>query len=296
MDLIKQRLLYLREHPFVRSVASLQVGSFFTNFLQAAAGVVIARLLQPQLFGVYSIAFSLAGLATILLGSGIQDAIVSILGKAYGQRNKDEISQAFAFLLKMSFITAAVSLVVVFFLPSIAQRFYGQAQIGFFAGIVVLASIVSSFFFSFSQIALQITGKIKQMTTLLVADVTIRYLFSVLLVFVGMGVVGAMSGHLLGAAIICVVALLIWEWARKSDELLPSLRNLVIQGKRVSLKKYFGIKSSNDFGFSFVFANGQKIEAQKDIPSGLEIYSANQKIKVIRNNTIEYGYLAVKVW
>jgi|SRR3989339_430202 len=63
-----------------------------------------------------------------------------------------------------------------------------------------------------------------------------------------------------------------------------------------SLKKYFGIKSSNDFGFSFVFANGQKIEAQKDIPSGLEIYSANQKIKVIRNNTIEYGYLAVKVW
>lgn len=240
MGSIKQKLVYFREHAFVRNVVSLQVGSFLTNFLQAAAGVLIARLLQPQLFGVYSIAFGLAGLATILLGSGIQDAIISVLGKAYAQRDKNEISQAFAFLLKMSFITAGISLVVVFFLPSIAQKFYGQAQIGFFAGIVVLASIISSFFFSFSQIALQITGKIKQMTALLVADVTMRYALSVLLVFVGMGVVGAMSGHLIGAGLIFIIALLVWEWARKSDGLLPSLRNLVIQGKNVSLKKYFG--------------------------------------------------------
>jgi hypothetical protein len=62
------------------------------------------------------------------------------------------------------------------------------------------------------------------------------------------------------------------------------------------LKENIGIKSNNDFAFSFAFTNGQKIEAQKEIPSGLDVYSVNKKIKIIRNNGIEYGDLTVRIW
>lgn len=62
------------------------------------------------------------------------------------------------------------------------------------------------------------------------------------------------------------------------------------------VKDYFGVKAVNDFGFTFIFSNQEIVDAQRDIPEGLEVYSSSQKIKVIRNNEIEYGELTVRAW
>ncbi len=235
-----ERITYFRQHQFVKNVASLQAGSFIGSFIQALAGIFIARLLQPHLFGIYAIAFSLASLTSILLGSGIQDAMTTVLGRAYARKDNSEIGEAFMFLIKMTMITAVISLGIVSVLPWLAGKFYHDTQIGLLAGVVVVASIISTFFFSFSQIAFQLMGRIKPMTVLIVADQGLRFGLSLLFVFWGYGLYGAVVGQLAGASIIFFISLFAWEWARTKDIYLPSLRKLLRHIKHMPLQKYFG--------------------------------------------------------
>ena len=61
MSLIKRFNLFY-QNGFVRRTAMLQVGSFGGTIVQAVIGIVIARLLQPELFGVYSLAIGIASM------------------------------------------------------------------------------------------------------------------------------------------------------------------------------------------------------------------------------------------
>lgn len=89
--------------------------------------------------------------------------------------------------------------------------------------------------------------------------------------------------------------------ASRDVEKIPSARKILKLNESYytnyqDLKNYFGIKATNDFGFTFVFANQQIVDAQNEIPEGLEVYSTEQKIKVVRDNKIEYGELTVRTW
>ena len=98
------KVLNLRQHPFVRSVAMLQVGSFGGAIIQAVIGIIIARLLQPELLGVYSLAFGLAATTSLIIGMGIQEAVSSLLGGAYAQKNKVELENILGFMFKITFL------------------------------------------------------------------------------------------------------------------------------------------------------------------------------------------------
>ena len=96
---LKQKINYFVQHRFIRNVATLQAGSFAGTVFQALVGVFLARLLQPELFGIYSLVFGLASLGGVLLGAGTQDAVSSLLGSAYARQNDEEIKEALAFLI-----------------------------------------------------------------------------------------------------------------------------------------------------------------------------------------------------
>lgn len=235
---IKDRINYLRTHRFVRNVATLQVGIFVGNFLQAVSGVILARLLHPDGYGVYVLAFGLAGLLSILLGAGMQDAIASLVGGAKARDDQEEILNGFAFLLKMAVITGAIVAIVIPFLGAIAAHFYGDPKIGVYGGIVALASIISMFFFSFTQIALQVTGRIRSLTGIIILDQILRYGISVILVLAGYGIFGAILGQLFGALIMFVVSFYLWHSLHGLG--IPHSRALLSRFGPVSFKKYFG--------------------------------------------------------
>ncbi len=241
---ILDRISYFYQHRFVQNVATLQAGIFVGNFLQAVAGVVLARLLQPENYGIYILAFGLAGLLSILLGAGMQDAIASLVGGAKARDDKEEILNAFAFLLKMAIITGVIVVAILPFLQLIANHFYGNAQIGIYASLVIMGSIVSMFFFSFTQIALQVTGRIRSLTFLIICDQVLRYGTAILLVRAGYGVLGAMLGQFIGASAMLVISFLLWHSLHHDG--IPHSRALVSRAWRVSFKKYFG--------FSFLVA------------------------------------------
>src|SRR3989344_4074912 len=96
---IKERTTYLKDHWFIRNVFTLQVGSFGGTLVQAVFGIFIARLLQPELFGAYSLAINLASLAGLLLGAGMQDAVATLVSSSYAKNDGEGLRDALAYLL-----------------------------------------------------------------------------------------------------------------------------------------------------------------------------------------------------
>lgn len=237
---IKEKIDYYRQHSFVRNVAVLQSGSFAGNIIQALVGVFMARLLQPELFGVYALAFSLASLVSLFQGVGAQEAMATVLGESYARQDRERIKEALAFLLKILFITSAIAVGVAIIAPWIARQLYQNPHIGSYASVIIIAVVFSTTFFSLSSLVLQVAGRIRAMMVLGLADQIVRYGLSVAFVFSGLGVWGAVSGHLAGAMIIFVVSLIIWECLRRKYPIFPSLRRLFKQAQTVSLKKYLG--------------------------------------------------------
>ena len=224
----------------MRQAATLQAGSLVGNFTQALISIFIARLLQPERFGVFSLAMSLAALLSIFLTSGAQDAISSLLGASYAKKDHFEISQILAFFIKITFLTGTVSLIGAFLAPQIAGVFYGNKTIGLYASLVVVAAIISTTLFSLSTVTLQIAGKIKTMMALGVADQFLRWGISLALVFLGFGIWGAVAGQLLGAALIFLISWFVWQKLKNELAIFPSLKSLWQKLKSVSLKKYLG--------------------------------------------------------
>ncbi|OGN06945.1 MAG: hypothetical protein A3B86_03280 [Candidatus Yanofskybacteria bacterium RIFCSPHIGHO2_02_FULL_38_22b] len=237
---LKNKLEFFRQSLFVRNVATLQIGSFGGTLVQAVFGILIARLLQPELFGIYSLSIGLAALVGLLLGAGMQDAVSTLVSSAYAKNDKDELRDVLAFLLKITFYAGIVTLLIFFFTPSLANHFYGDSMIGWYAGIILLAVFFSTSFNAIVQLALQVAGRIKPLSLIIFGDQFLRSGLAFIFVFFGLGVLGGVSGHLVGAVSIFIFSLFVWAWLNRAYGIFPSLRDLFKNIWPVSLKKYFG--------------------------------------------------------
>ena len=237
--MIKQKLNYFRQNLFIRNVATLQIGSFGGTLVQAVFGILIARLLQPELFGIYSLSIGLAALAGLLLGAGMQDAVATLVGSAYAKNDKEELRDVLTFLLKITFYAGLATLLIFFFIPSIANHFYGNSMIGWYAGVIILAVFFSSSFNAIVQLGLQVAGRIKPLALIIFGDQFLRSGLALLFVFFGFGVLGGVSGHLIGAVGISILSLLIWNKLQNFNGIFPSFRYLLNNIWRVPIKKYF---------------------------------------------------------
>src|SRR3989344_7844024 len=143
-------------------------------------------------------------------------------------------------MLKITFWAALAVILVSVFLPSIADRLYGDSLIGIYAAIVVVAAIFSSFLFTLDYSAFQVAGRVKSLAVLLLSDQSLRYVLSLIFVVLGFGVLGAVGGQLTGAVIIFILSAILFSKFSKSEPLFPGLSRLIYIAKDVNLKKYFG--------------------------------------------------------
>ncbi len=237
---IRDRVKYFLAHRFFRNFAILQVGNVTGNITQALIGIAFARILQPEYYGIYALTFSLAGIMSIFMGIGAQDAVTTILGGAYERRDEKLIHEAFAFLAKITLITGVVVLVSAAFTPWVAKLLYHDYRIGVYAAVIMVASVISTTAYSFSSIMLQIVGQYKRMTTLSLLDTLSRMLFALLFVLLGYKVLGIVAGHLIGSMVVFVVASIFWNRARQEFAVIPSVGKLLRQVRHVSIRKYLG--------------------------------------------------------
>ena len=235
---LRARIRYFREHRFVQNFAILQFGSV-GNIVQALVGVFLVRILKPELYGIYSLSFALAGLMTVVLGLGVQDAITTLVSEAYARQDKEGTHQALAFLVWSSILLGVAAVIGALFAPFIASHLYHNATIGSYAMIIIFASILSSLFYTFSTLALQVVNRYKAMTALGLLDQLSRTGLSLIFVLLGLGVLGAVFGHLIGASIVLITSVFLWQSIRKAHPIFPSLESL-LRTRNINFKKYFG--------------------------------------------------------
>jgi O-antigen/teichoic acid export membrane protein len=220
-----QRLKALALHSFVRQAVVLQVGSGLATFVQAAAGVLVARILAPEAFGQYSLAFSVASIATLFLGSGAADAIAPQVSRAWAQNDGAGVRTAYGFFTRFMGAAAGLTVLIVLVLPAVTERIYSNGDIGGAAGVVVIASLVSATLFTLTQLSLQLAGRIKALAAFTFADVTVRYGF-VLALALASGFYGAVTGHLVGALVVLALVAAVFSRLTSLHTLLPRLRDL----------------------------------------------------------------------
>lgn len=239
-NLIKDKIEYFYGHWFVKNLIFFQAGNFAANFVQALVGVFIVRLLQPENYGIYALAFSLYGFITVFLGLGAQSASTTLLSEAYAKEDKEKIKEILAFLAKITLILMIPTLFGALVAPWLALIFYNNYKIGIYAAILLIASAVNSTFLPFSTMILQITRRIKIMTILAFSSQFSRNILSLLFIAGGFGVLGAITGHLVSAIITLFASVILWERISGQYPIFPSALKLIGNIKGASIKKYLG--------------------------------------------------------
>jgi O-antigen/teichoic acid export membrane protein len=214
------------KHPFVRGAALFQLGSVGAMIVQAGAGVVVARLLGPAEFGRFALAMSMAAVASVLLGTGVADAMAPVLTRAHHGGDERGVRDAILFIGKFVLASAAVVLLLGLTMPQIASWLYNDSMLGWYGLAVLAASALSTLLFVPVQLGLQVAGRITSLSILTFIDQCVRQAWVVELVFLGAGVLGGSYGHLFGAVVVLGIASWFWRTLRRSWGAIPSLRSL----------------------------------------------------------------------
>jgi O-antigen/teichoic acid export membrane protein len=117
--------------------------------------VVIARMLQPELFGLYSLALSTIIFFVAFSDLGIGNALIKYLSKEISKNNNKGVGKYFHFLLKIKiYVVSIVCLVLGFSAYFISINYYNKPEI-FYALLAGIIYIVAAGILQFFSTVLQ---------------------------------------------------------------------------------------------------------------------------------------------
>lgn len=242
-----QKFKKLTEIAFIRNTGFLQAGKILSIFLAVASSVILARVLKPELYGLYGLIFAFTGLVGTFLGWGGSFASLTLLSASYIKEQRREIKDILTYFLKISLLPIALIGVPALVLsPFLTELLYKNSEVGIWARIVLLG-IFAAVAFNLLVIVLQVVRQIKFLTIFETLERLAYTVFPVLFVLAGWGLAGLSWGYLAAALLFLVVS--VWLYARLSrkDRLWPSLREVFVNFKATKISQYF------KFGFLIAF-------------------------------------------
>ena len=228
---------------FVQDVSILEIGKFFSILFGIASSVILARLLHPELYGVYGLIFAFVGLVGTFMSWGGDFASLTLLSEAYAKKDKQEVKNILTYFVKVTLLAICIiGILSIFLAPFLTDLLYNNSQIGNWAKIVLLAGFLT-IAYSLLIIILQATRKIKELTVLEIFNKFTYTLFPIIFVLLGFGLTGIVWGHFISAFIFLVLAIFLYYFLIKKDDLLPNLSQIFSNFRKIEFKKYF------NFGF-----------------------------------------------
>ena len=229
---------------FVRDAATLEAGKFLSIGLGILSSVIFARILHVGKYGIYGLIFAFTGILNILMNWGSVHASTTLLSSAYSRKDKNEIKNILSYFVGLNLIKV-FTLGVVFYIlaPWLANLFYNNIEIGYWARIILLVGYMD-IVFSMFVVILQVSRRIKKLTLI---ETFKKFMISILpagLVVIGLGLFGLILGHFLVAILFLIISFVIYSVYSPRDSLLPNFIQIL---KNISLKiifKYF------KFGFA----------------------------------------------
>lgn len=224
---------------FVKDVGLLQISNFFSTFIGALGSIVLARLLRPEMYGMYGLIFSFVGVVGIFMNWGADYAGLTLLAGAYAKKDRDEIINILTYYVKLVFwVTLIVGALGVLFGPLITQLLYHNSQIGDW-GRLVLIGICCSIVYNMLNMILQASRKIKRLVVLEVLNKFVFTLLPIIFVLLGLGLSGLVWGYFIAALIFFCASLLVLRLVFHKGELFIGFKEIFYNFKKIDFKKYF---------------------------------------------------------
>ncbi len=137
---IKKRDFSGSEGQEIKNSFFVITSSFVAKIGALVFTIILARLLMPELFGLYSIILSFVMILIIFSDLGIQEAIVNFVSRELGKNKKSKAKAYFIYFLKTKFVLVLfISLVLLVSAKFLANDLLGKPIfLGLVAGAVYL--------------------------------------------------------------------------------------------------------------------------------------------------------------
>jgi len=232
-------------------IRQLATGRFARDTVVTQAGLVAAALcslvtawflwhgLGKAIYGRYALVFTLYGLVNLLGDLGLGKALVSRMGEARGARDEAAFTGHAAYLLKMTVIVgAAVTVVGVVVAPALSRLIYGKPEIGPYARLLCLASLVGVGR-AFTSTLLAGMRRMKALAVFELSFAVVRLATIVGAIQVGLGLWGVIGAQVLTTLVLSVVGILYYIRLAATDAQLPPLARLAGEAVRVPWRATF---------------------------------------------------------
>jgi len=207
-------------------------GGFIATALSALCGIIIARLLGPEDYGAYSLAFTIPFFLTVFTGFGVNSALTRYISSLYRGGRSSRIAS----IIRIGMIFTLLESIVVYlvgllFIDWLSTWLINRPELSnptlYLLPVVVFQAIVNA-----SIGALLGFNDAKRVTYVSIIQQVFRLALAPLLIITGFGLIGALIGNTIAYALAVIPALIYlhhYYALVRDDDNVESGRLLLIQ-------------------------------------------------------------------
>lgn len=183
-------------------------GGFIATALSALTGILIARLLGPEQYGIYSLAFTIPGFLMVFTGFGVNSALTRYISSLYN----GEKSSRLASMIKIGTLFIMFESILVFilgylFINELTRILLGRADLADYSLILLPTIILQAVITASIGVLLGFSDALR-VTYINIIQQVFRLLIAPLLVVTGFGLVGALYGNTIAYGLACIASLI----------------------------------------------------------------------------------------
>ncbi len=211
--------------PFVRGVATYQIGGIVMTLIGFLSSIIYARLLGVSQLGLYAVISAFVGLISIVTAYGQETTTATFLAEAMGRKDAHTAMKVLRYYAQSSFIAILFFVCLILLAPSIASLTQTNAAIGTFARILLLNSMLqipNVLLF----IALQIQRRFVLMTVIENIIDALQVVLSTILILGGVGIWGILIGTTTISALAVPVLCILYNRSARAQQ-LPTIQDIL---------------------------------------------------------------------
>ena len=132
----------LQRIPFVRDVATMQLGTFVYLAATFASSIIVARLLGVEHYGIYAVALAFTGTVNIFLNVGQGTSLLVFFAEEYGKKDKQGMATVLRNYLHLSLLNSIVLLALAATAPLLTKSLHGREDIGWYCSLLFLFDLL----------------------------------------------------------------------------------------------------------------------------------------------------------
>ena len=219
---------------------SLFLGNTSATFISAIVVVIIARLLGPENYGIYSLCFTIPSLAVAVTSLGMSQALTRYSAKLTSEGEEPELAMMLRSVFISSLLMAALALTVVLLLSDQLAAFgLSRPGIGEYLRLASLL-IIFQVIFTAASSALIGLGRMADASLMMTVQSVSKAVASPALVLLGFSIAGAILGHVTGFVVAASLGLILL--------FAKHYKHLSIRSKRSSMGYFESLRIAVKYG------------------------------------------------